>query len=193
MNPLAAVLETALRRLELTDAALEARAVVMWPQVVGEVMARATEAQRVRGGVLLVATRSSAWSQELSFHKRAILRTYKERLGTEFIRDIRYSVGAVRGKTAETDRLRPPEAEVRAIALPSAEVARIAAAGAASQDPELAQAIRRALTLEAQLRAWHLAHGARACPGCGAAFRTPGDRCPACRLAEHTERPRPQG
>jgi len=181
MSPLGAVLEGAVQNLELGDAAQEARAVAMWPQVVGEAMARATEALRVRSGTLIVATRSAAWSTELSFHKPSIIRAYRERLGTDFVRDIRYSVAPIRGRRAEAESMRPPEADVRRIRLSEAEVARIAAAAEASADPELAQAIRRALTLEAQLQRWHLEHGARPCPGCGAAFRSPHDRCPACR------------
>ena len=91
---------------------------MFWPQVVGEQMARASEAQRVQaGGTLLVNTRSSVWSQELSFHKPAILRRYKERLGKEWVKDLRFSVGPVRGVAASAGLSTPPEEEVRRIRL----------------------------------------------------------------------------
>ncbi|MGV3722886.1 MAG: DUF721 domain-containing protein [Actinomycetota bacterium] len=181
LNPLAGVLEEALRRLELGDAALEARAVMLWPEVVGPQVAQATEALRMQGSTLLVTTRSSAWSQELSFQKIGLAKKFKERLGKEFVKDFRYSVGAVRRTPHAVANPSPPEDEVRRIRLADAEITRIHEAAAAA-DPELGQAIRRALTREAQLRHWQLSHGARECPGCGSPYRTQHDRCPACRL-----------
>lgn len=180
MNSLSEVLEAALKRLDLQDAAFEARAVMLWPQIVGEQMARASEAQKVQAGTLLVTTRSSVWSQEFSFQKPAILRRYKERLGKEFVKDLRFNVGPVRGMAPAPAISTPPEEEVRRIELPRDEVNRIARASA-SEDPELAQAIRRALTHEAQIREWQLRHGARCCPRCGAAYRTNQPLCPPCR------------
>jgi predicted nucleic acid-binding Zn ribbon protein len=186
MNPLGKVLESALKRLELEDAALEARAVMLWGQVVGEQMARATEAQKVQGGTLVVITRSSAWAQELSFQKPTILRKYRDRLGKEFVKDLRFVVGAVRGApTAGPGAIAPPEAEVRRIRLAPEEIERIARASGTG-DAELAQAIRKALTHEAQLRRWHLEHGAKSCDRCGAAYRTVHDICPACRQDDFT-------
>jgi predicted nucleic acid-binding Zn ribbon protein len=181
MNSLSEVLEAALKRLDLADAALEARAVMLWPQVVGEQMARASEAQKVQpGGTLLVNTRSSVWSQELSFHKPSILRRYKERLGKDWVKDLRFSVGPIRGVAAAAGLSTPPEEEVRRIRLEAEEIQRIAAASE-NADPELAQAVRRALTHEAQLRVWRLTHGARECTQCGAAHRTSHALCPPCR------------
>lgn len=186
MNSLSDVLEAALKRLDLAEAALEARAVMLWPQVVGEQMARASEAQRVQGGTLLVTTRSSVWSQEFSFQKPAILRKFKERLGKEFVKDLRFTVGPVRGVAPPAGRRAPSEQEIRRVELPAAEVERIARASC-SEDPELSQAVRRALTHEAQIREWQLRHGARECPRCGAAFRTSHGLCPACRQDDATQ------
>lgn len=181
LNPLSAVLAQALKNLDLEEAALEARAVMLWPEIVGPQLARATEARKVQGGTLVVVTRNSAWNQELSFQKTGIVRRYRERLGREYVTDVRFNVGAVRGRVEPSATGTPPEEEVRRIRLPADEIAAIRAASE-SGDPELAQAIRRALTREAQLRRWQLSHGARACTSCGSAHRTPHDRCPACRL-----------
>jgi predicted nucleic acid-binding Zn ribbon protein len=185
LNPLSQILDQALRKLDLADAALEARAVILWPQIVGPQMAAASEARSVRGGVLAVIARNSAWNQEIAFQKPLILRRFRERLGESFVKDLRCSVGAVRGVVEPPASRTPPEEEVRRIQLPQSELDRIREASRTG-DPELAQAIRRALTHEAQLRHWQLAHGARACPRCGAAFRTPQDLCPACRQDDST-------
>ena len=143
LNPLAAVLNQALKNLDLQEAALEARVVMLWPEVVGPQLSKATEARRVQAGTLLVVTRNSAWNQELSFQKAHIVRRYRERLGEDYVKDVRFTVGAVRGKV-ESGNQAPPEEEVRRIRLPVDEVARIRAASEGA-DAELGQAIRRAL------------------------------------------------
>lgn len=180
MNPLARVLEDTLRRLDLTDAALEAKAILLWSEVVGPQLAKVSEPKTFSNGTLVITVRSSAWNQELTFQKSSILQRYRERLGKFFVRDLRFVVGTV-GATSPQAAHTPPEEEVRRIRLPREEVEEIARASACD-DPELGQAIRRALTREAQLRHWRLEHGARECTQCGAAHRTPHAICPACRL-----------
>ena len=184
MNPLSRVLEDALRRLD-HDAGLEARAVMLWAEIVGPQMAAASEVRTFQGGTLVVTTRSSGWNQEFTFQKERILRRYRERLGKEVVRDLRFKVGPVRGVSPAAELRSPPEEEVRRIRLPASEVEAIRKASE-SDDPELAQAVRRALTREAQVRIWRLRHGAKACPRCGAAYHTPHDLCPACRQDDAT-------
>src|SRR5690242_8961407 len=115
MSSLSEVLEQALRKLDLGEAALEARAVMLWPEIVGPQMARASEAQSFRGGTLVVVTRSSSWNQEFSFQKAAILRRYRERLGRELVKDLRFTVGAVRGIAEPSAASAPAEGEIRRI------------------------------------------------------------------------------
>ncbi len=185
MNPLSRVLEDALRKLDLTDAAWEARAVMLWPEIVGPQMGKASEARSVQAGTLLVVTRSSAWNQEITFQKALIIRKYREKLGKDHIKDLRVSIGAVRGVVERAGVDAPTPDELRRIQLPADELEAIQNA-AQSDDPELSQAIRRALVAEAQLRRWRLSHGAKACRRCGAAHRTSRDLCPACRQDDAT-------
>lgn len=180
MNPLSGILDEVLRRTDAAGAAREVRAVMLWPEIVGPQMARASEAVKVQAGTLVVVTRSSSWSQEFSFQKETILRRYGERLGPGVVKDLRFTVGAVRGISPQAHPQGPSPEELLRIRLPEEETQRIREA-AAGDDPELAQAIRRALTREAQLRQWHLEHGARPCPRCGAAYRSVHTLCPACR------------
>lgn len=180
MNHLSRVLDDTLRRLQLTEAADEARAVMLWPEIVGPQLARVSEPKTLHHGTLVVMVRSSAWNQELTFQKAAIVQKYRARMGKPFIRDLRFVVGKIGAlNTQETHA--PPVEEVRRIRLPQEEVEEIRQASEC-EDPELGQAIRRALTHEAQLRQWRLKHGARECTQCGAAHRTPHSICPACRL-----------
>src|SRR5687768_14448034 len=139
MNRLADALGEALRKLN-NNAGLEARAVMLWPQIVGPQMAAVSEVRNVQDGTLVVVTRSSGWSQEFSFQKQTILRKYRERLGQEFVRDLRFTVGAVRGVADAGGSHAPPEGEVRRIRLSPEENEAIRGAVETS-DPELAQAI----------------------------------------------------
>src|SRR5262245_50926439 len=116
MNPLSRILDETLRKLDLTEAADGARAVMLWPEIVGEQMAAASEARAIRAGTLHVVTRSSAWSQELSFQKSVILRRFRDRLGSDAVRDLRFTVGKVRGAAAAVPKGAPDE-EVRRIRL----------------------------------------------------------------------------
>jgi predicted nucleic acid-binding Zn ribbon protein len=184
LNPLGAILDTTLRRMELTEPVLAARAVALWPEIVGPQMARASEAEQVIGGTLYVLAASDAWNTEISFARPILLRRFRERLGEPFVKAIRVRVGRPvdPASSAEPEPLpQPTLEELRAIRLPDGEMNRIRAA-AEADDPELAQAIRRALTHEAQLRVWRLEHGAKLCRRCGAAHRTRHPDCPACRL-----------
>jgi predicted nucleic acid-binding Zn ribbon protein len=180
MNPLGKILEQALRSFE-KEGGLEARVVLLWPDVVGPQMARVSEVRALQGDTLVVVTRSSGWSQEFSFQKATILRRFRERLGHDQIKDLRFVVGKVRGSVEPPVEPQLTDEEVRRIELPRLELERIQEA-TEEADPELAEAIRRALTHEARLRQWHLAHGAKACPQCGAAHHTPHKLCPACRV-----------
>jgi predicted nucleic acid-binding Zn ribbon protein len=185
MNPLSKVLEDALRHME-RGAGIEARAVMLWPEIVGPQIAAATEAQSAREGVLVVVVRDSAWSTELGFRKAEILRAYDRRLSRKAIREVRFRVGKIRGRApAAAGAKIPPDEEVRRIRLSDGEIEAIRRASE-GEDPELSQAIRRALTREAQLRTWNLQHGAKACPRCGAAYRTAHALCPACRQDDAT-------
>jgi hypothetical protein len=185
MNPLSKVLEDALRHME-RGAGIEARAVMLWPEIVGPQIAAATEARSAREGVLIVVVRDSAWATELGFRKTEILRAYDRRLARKAIREVRFRVDKIRSQAAPaTSTKTPPEEEVRRIRLSDAEIDAIHRASE-GDDPELSQAIRRALTREAQLRAWSLQHGAKACPRCGAAYRTVHSLCPACRQDDAT-------
>jgi predicted nucleic acid-binding Zn ribbon protein len=73
---LAEVLEEAgvlrqVRRMEVLD---------LWPELVGEQLARVTKARAVDGGTLIVEVKSSAWLMELNMMRGDFLRRVNERL-----------------------------------------------------------------------------------------------------------------
>src|SRR5260370_13642841 len=83
------------RRLKLDGALREESAVTLWPEVVGEQIAAATEAERVREGVLYVIARNHTWAFELTFHREQILKGLNARLGRKAITEIRFRPGVV--------------------------------------------------------------------------------------------------
>lgn len=52
----------------------------IWPDIVGEQLARVTRARAVDEGALIVEVRSSSWLMELNMMKREILERVNERL-----------------------------------------------------------------------------------------------------------------
>jgi predicted nucleic acid-binding Zn ribbon protein len=64
--------------------------VQMWPQVVGENIAKISTADRVFEGVLYVKVKSMTWRTELLFQKRKILERIENKVGKNVINDIRF-------------------------------------------------------------------------------------------------------
>ncbi|MDQ2872955.1 MAG: DUF721 domain-containing protein [Candidatus Eremiobacteraeota bacterium] len=65
-----------------------------WPAIVGPDVAQQSRADELTGGVLLVVTRSSAWSQQLSFLGERIVESIARRTGANVAR-LRFRVGRV--------------------------------------------------------------------------------------------------
>ena len=76
---------------------LEQMAVEIWPEVVGETIARHTMALRFKGGVLFVRARSPQWTQELHFQEARIVTRLNGRLRQNLVQRIRCQVTPPRG------------------------------------------------------------------------------------------------
>lgn len=76
---------------------LEQMAVELWPEVVGEHMARHTMADRFKNGTLSVRARSPQWTQELHFHQARIIARLNGRLRKPIVQKIRCYVTPPRG------------------------------------------------------------------------------------------------
>ena len=91
LRPAGEILSTLMTSLGLAGRLREREALERWPALVGEEIARRSEAVRIREGVLYVRVRSAAWSQELLFLKGKILSEYADALGTGLVKDIRFT------------------------------------------------------------------------------------------------------
>lgn len=65
------------------------RATILWKEVVGPAIAQNSQALEVKGKTLFVKTRSSAWRNEIAFHKDEILNAINNKIGSNLITDIR--------------------------------------------------------------------------------------------------------
>ncbi len=156
---LARALGRALRDLNMDQRVKESRAMVLWPEVVGEVTAARTRPLHVNRGTMLVAVASSAWANQLNLLKSRYLDGLAARVGPGVIQDLRWRVAelkadddptanpldlvAVKLTTRET-RQQPTldEAEREAIARQVAEIG----------DPKLAARMTEVLTAQAARR-----------------------------------------
>ena len=76
---------------------LEQMAVEIWPEVVGDQIARNTIAQRFKNGTLYVRARSPQWTHELHFHEARVIARLNGRLRQNLVHKIRCSVTPPRG------------------------------------------------------------------------------------------------
>ena len=82
------VLNRLLERYGLAQRAQEITALNLWPEIVGEKIARVTEARDVREGRLFVRVENSVWRNELYYIKQNIIQELNLRLGQNVIYDI---------------------------------------------------------------------------------------------------------
>jgi hypothetical protein len=105
-----AVLEQSLKRLDLA-ARLDDYAIwPIWNDVVGKVIARNAQPEKIRNGTLFVKVSSPVWMQQLQFMKDMIAGKLNHRLQSEIVKNIFFMVGRVE-----------PSAEIEAAARDDAE------------------------------------------------------------------------
>ena len=148
-------------------------AVILWEDVVGRAIFAHTSPVRVISGIMTVNVDSSVWAQELSFQREEIRRRLNERMGREYIRDIRFRVGKVasRSPVPENEVVAPGEEE-------RLEAERISAAIA---DAEVAAAFKRFLEHELCRQRVRRSRGWVKCINCGALHPQTEEVCRLCR------------
>lgn len=182
MNPLGDLLARSLKEMGLERKVRERQALAMWAEVVGPQIAAASSARDVRDGVMFVSCKSSAWSNELSFHKSEIVGRLNEAVGGEVIKDIRFSArGFARKSGAGADEGKAhPENGLESVS-PTEEdehAARRVAEQVGSED--LAERIRRAVVSSRLLSEQKRREGWKTCPRCGSPYPGPQEACEHC-------------
>jgi Dna[CI] antecedent, DciA len=134
-----------------------------WADIVGDDVARAAQPVALTGSALVVITASGAWSHQLSFLEREIIRSVVA-LGVPSVERLRFRIGTIRSaRGAAGQRL-----------------IRTAATAPAAGKPQTAtEAVARFRSVVERRRTAHRAAGGAFCATCGAAIAT-GARCRPC-------------
>ena len=147
-----------------------------WPDIVGERVARNSHPARITGGTLLIATRSSAWSHQLSLLADHVREAVSARLPSAGVKELRFRVGSVP----------PPRAGVAARRRDVARARRLVERAAPDSAAEALARFRK--EVEQSQRAKR-SEGWKACIGCGVLVAPDAaDLCPACDVARTQER-----
>ena len=93
------------------------RLIRIWPEMVGEAIARRTEVSSVKFHTAVIKVVGAMWIQELNLMKPQILGRLRDALGDDSVRDLRFVLGRLSRR--ERPRLRVvPRAPRHAIELP---------------------------------------------------------------------------
>ncbi|MBV8154750.1 MAG: DUF721 domain-containing protein [Candidatus Eremiobacteraeota bacterium] len=146
-----------------------------WEDVVGSEVARNASPSRFGDETLTVATRSSAWSHQLSFLAEEILAALRARLPNLHVRALRFRVGRIAGP-----RPAPPAADA-----PRRSIGKSSRVAAASSE----EALERWRGDVTATRRAKQAAGWKECAGC-AALVSPGAAalCIVCEIAREQRR-----
>ncbi|MDZ7266209.1 MAG: DUF721 domain-containing protein [candidate division KSB1 bacterium] len=82
------VLQELLHQYGLVQRVKEYQAVNLWPEVVGEQVAKVASVREVRDGCLYVEVTNSVWRNELYYMKPEIIARINRRIGQNLIHDI---------------------------------------------------------------------------------------------------------
>lgn len=89
MEELKKALMTLLRREGIESAVLQNKAMIIWKEVVGEMIAKEATAEDIKHGTLVVRTTTPVWRNELVLRKGEIVKKLNNALGKRVIRDIK--------------------------------------------------------------------------------------------------------
>lgn len=85
---LSKIIDLAFARFGLNGEINKYKFVLHWPEIVGQEIANRSRPEYIKGSTLVVKVTDSAWSQELSFHKKVIISRLNKFLGKEEISDV---------------------------------------------------------------------------------------------------------
>ena len=95
IESLGEVLEQSLKRLDLVVRLDEYAVWPIWNEVVGPVIARNAQPEKIRNGTLFVKVSSPVWMQQLQFMKEMIAGKLNHRLKGEVVKNIFFMVGRI--------------------------------------------------------------------------------------------------
>lgn len=132
-----AVLGRALRQHGMLDFERRMRIYQIWPQAVGEVIAKRAQPSGFRKGLLWVKVPSPTWLHELRYVKPQMLKNLRQALQENIVQDIRFVAGCIDQPSETLGNSEPNPIDPEAFAW-GMEV------GASIEDPQLQAIFARA-------------------------------------------------
>ena len=146
IETLGSVLEQSLKRLDLAARLDEYSVWPIWNDVVGAVIARNAQPEKIRNGTLFVKVSSPVWMQQLQFMKDMIAGKLNHRLKSEVVKNIFFMVGRIDGPVESPELTEQPEGNsVAEVQLNDGFLESIA-------DPEIRAAFKRLLKSHSRRR-----------------------------------------
>lgn len=186
MVRLESALQECLKQLGLRQRLQELRAVLLWPEAVGQVVSRHTLAETVERGILFVRVDSSSWAQQLSFLKQNLLARLNQDIGEPVILDIRFRTGSLLPTRAGH---RPRRTRLVSTGLPPEEWLDIEEKASVVTDDNLRAILKRVMAASRTFHRWKLSRGWSPCPGCGVLHHRRGRLCPICSPSSSQQQP----
>ena len=171
------LLEGVLSNLDLAGRFREHLAMLAWPGIAGRVVAAHSRPEAVRDGVLMVATDTPAWAQELQMRRAELLERLGARVGQGVIREIHFRSGMRRAKGRASRRPGPAPGEMK---LSGRWERAIEAAAGQIEDVALRERAERAFRSLARMAEWRRKTGWRRCKRCGQWSRSGKRWCASC-------------
>jgi len=184
-RPLTGVLQNTIFSMGSAARIRQSMALAYWERVVGPQAAAASFAESIRDSTLIVQTRSSVWSHELTMHKAQILIGLNRLLGTKMIDDIIFRAQGVPPKPEPEPEDTPSLEILDAVVLQpfeKEELDGLLTEMLEIKDDRIRNAVTTRVIREAKLRHWRLERGWHVCFQCNVAHKTEDDLCPICRL-----------
>lgn len=154
----------------------------LWEQVVGQLVAKKSWAEKVTDGVLTIGVTSHAWATELQLLKPQILARYRQLLGRSILKDVEFRVGRRRTVASENAAapvmLHPRAGECR----PHEDAPATTLSGISN--PEVRELLAPIFSRMCAHRTWKHEHGWARCTRCERIYNGP--QCPYCREGDAT-------
>ncbi len=187
LAPASGAVEGFFKSQELAAALRPHMAKAKWVELVGPQVAKVTQVEAVRSGILFVRVEPGDWAAEMMWLKDDILRRMNLELGGPVLKKIHFTAGSL--NKAEPEAVRPAaptDAELARVTLSKAAVARIEANLAAIADDALRGRIRGIMLRAARTEEWKRRQGWQVCGRCGALSEPlpapdPAPLCTVCR------------
>ncbi|MGC9316610.1 MAG: DUF721 domain-containing protein [Armatimonadota bacterium] len=172
----------------LLESSREELCALLWREVAGEWYSRHCYVTSVRDGVCNVRCDSAPRAQQLQLDAPKIVERLNERLGEQFVDEIRPSSAGIPDRprpepVQPEDEQFPGEEELDAIPVPPEEVQSILEV-TSELEGQVRRRLEQILLRRARVEIWKREHGYSRCPGCGIYHRDSQQWCLACRPPE---------